>query len=124
MADEEWHLADAAQREDLAVERLLDLMPFAYPRWYDSLGIDQASHWALVRPLLKTPAFRQPEAEIDIILGPMKAVLDSHANTRPVWPPAVYYLVAVEAKCPLVKGEDTQSWGNATEAKTALSRNL
>jgi hypothetical protein len=81
MENEERHLADTAKREDVA-----DLLPFAYPSWYDSLGIDQASHWALVRPLLKTPSFRQPEAEIDIILGPMKAVLDSHGNARPVWP--------------------------------------
>ena len=124
MENEERHLADTAKREDVAVERLLDLLPFAYPSWYVSLGIDQASHWALVRPLLKTPSFRQPEAEIDIILGPMKAVLDSHENARPVWPPSADYLVAVEAKCSLVKGEDTQSWGNATEAKTNLRQQL
>src|ERR1700683_3519852 len=124
MQSNDRHLMDVRNREDIAVERLLDLLPLVNPTWYESLGIDPGSHWALVRPLLKTPTFRQPEAEIDIVFGRTTMLTDDHGKPKAVWPPPTDYLVAVEAKCQLVKWEDTESWANAVEPKINLRQQL
>jgi len=67
------HLRDLNNREDIAVERLLNLLPILLPIWYQSFDIDPNFHWALVRPILKTPMMRRPESEIDVIFGRMAA---------------------------------------------------
>jgi hypothetical protein len=124
VVNENRHLEDVPNREDVAVERLLDLLPLLHPAWYQSLGLDPASHWALVRPLLKTPMLRQPEAEIDIIFGRMIMLAERDGKPKAVWPPSTDYLVAVEAKCQFVKSEDLESESNTVQPKTNLRRQL
>lgn len=121
---EDRHLIGIPNREDIAVERLLGLLPFLHPAWYESLGIDHHSHWALVRPLLQKPMADLRQAEIDIVLGRMKVLADENGHAKFVWPPPTDYLVAVEAKCQVVTWEDTESWASAVTPKINLRQQL
>jgi hypothetical protein len=118
------HLYDLHNREDVGVERMLNLLPALYPDWYISLGIDPRAHWALVRPIFRTPTLRRREAEIDILFGHVNAVIGPSGHAEPVWPPPLDYLVAVEAKCPAISMQDTEPWANATEPKCNLHQQL
>jgi hypothetical protein len=118
------HLCDQSDREDVAVEFLLDLLPLIYPEWYESIGIDPNWHWALVRPILRTPMLRQSQAEIDIIFGRMSTIMTSSGVAKVVWPPPTDFTVAVEAKCPVVKWEDMESWAAAATPKSNLRQQL
>src|ERR1700719_2860347 len=94
------HLLDLQNREHVAIDGLLRSLPITCPAWYDSLGLDAFSHWALLRPVLTTA--RKREAEVDAILGRMAPIVDAFGTMQPIWPPPTDYLVAVEAKCPPV----------------------
>jgi hypothetical protein len=111
-------------REDIAVERILRMLPLACPKWYASVGLDVNSHWALVRPTLMTPMLREPQAEVDVILGRMARLADSSGAVQAIWPPPTDYLVAVEAKCPPVSWDDTEPWANSTPSKSNLEQQL
>ena len=118
------HLSGIPNREDVAVERLLGLLPFLHPAWYESIGIDHNSHWALVRPLLHEPMANLRQAEIDIVLGRMTVLTDENGQATPVWPPPTDYLVAVEAKCQAVTWEDREPWAGAVTPKINLREQL
>jgi hypothetical protein len=106
------HLADAGrEREKLAVDGLLTLVPALHPRWFNSLGIDAVRHWCLVRAILKGVHSKQPEVEIDIILGNLGLK---------TWSPSVELLVAVEAKCWVVRCSDAKYFAKGPHAKTNL----
>ena len=79
---EDRHLIGIPNREDIAVERLLVLLPFLHPACYKSIVIDHDSHWALVRPLLQEPMADLRQAEIDIVLGRMRVLLGGHEIPR------------------------------------------
>src|SRR5258708_39967217 len=77
------HLLHSPDREGLAVEQMLRMLPQVCPAWYDSIDLDADRHWALLKP-----TFREPEAEIDVILGRMASLADSSGAMKPVWPPS------------------------------------
>ena len=98
-------------------------------RWHgpsgnESIGLDVDSHWALVRPVLKTPMLRKPQAEIDVILGRMAVGRRQFWVMEPIWPPPTEYLVAVEAKCPPVSWDDTKPWASPKPQKSNLRQQL
>jgi hypothetical protein len=111
-------------KEDVAVERFLNLLPAMVPVWYQSIGIDPHFHWALVRPVLDTPMLRTPQVEIDVIFGRMITLADSLGSPSIIWPPPTDYMVAVEAKCPPVTWEDTEPWARAVLPKSNLRQQL
>jgi hypothetical protein len=118
------HLLHLPNREDVAVEGVLRMLPQACPQWYESIGLDVDFHWALVRPILETPMLRERHAEIDAILGSMAALADSSGVMNVIWPPPTDFLVAVEAKCPPVRWEDTEPWATAVPQKSNLAHQL
>jgi hypothetical protein len=118
------HLCDQGNREDVAVELLLGLLPATCPEWYESIGIDPDHHWALVRPVFNTPMLRHPQAEVDVVFGRMVAVSTGGKTTKIIWPPSTDFMVAVEAKCPLVKWEDGEAWASAASPKSNLRDQL
>jgi hypothetical protein len=95
-----------------------------HPQWYRSVGIDPDSHWALVRPTFRTAMIRQPEVEVDVVLGRMVTLFDGTGPQQIVWPPPTDYVVAVEGKCAPVRWEDTEPWARATQPKSNLRDQL
>jgi len=63
------HLLHSPDREGLAVEQMLCMLPQVCPAWYDSIDLDADRHWALLKP-----TFRGPEAEIKYRLRPASPV--------------------------------------------------
>jgi hypothetical protein len=116
------HLLDLRNREHVAIDGLLRSLPMACPGWYDSIGLDAFSHWALLRPVLTTA--RKQEAEVDAILGRMAPIVDAIGTMQPIWPPPTDYLVAVEAKCMPVSWTDTEEWANLKSKKSKLTQQL
>jgi hypothetical protein len=100
------------------------MLPQACPQWYESIGLDADFHWGLVRPVLKTPMLREPHAEIDAILGSTAALVDGSGAMRVIWPPPTDHLVAIEAKCPPARWEDTESWASGVPPKSKLEHQL
>jgi hypothetical protein len=117
------HLLHSSEREALAVEQMLRMLPQICPAWHDSLDLDSNRHWALVKPVFKTPTCREPEAEIDVILGRMASLVDSSGAMKPIWPPSTDYLVAIEAKCLAKNWDDIESWA-VVPAKSNLTQQL
>lgn len=113
------HLLHSPDREGLAVEQMLRMLPQVCPAWYDSIDLDADRHWALLKP-----TFREPEAEIDVILGRMASLADSSGAVKPVWPPSTDYLVAIEAKCLPRSWDDLKPWASAVSAKSNLTQQL
>lgn len=117
------HLLHSFEREGLAVEQMLRMLPQICPAWHDSLDLDANCHWALVKPVFRTPACREPEAEIDVILGRMASLVDNSGVVKPVWPPSTDYLVGIEAKCLPRSWDDMEPWA-AVLAKSNLTKQL
>jgi hypothetical protein len=118
------HLLHLPNREDVAVEDMLRMVPQVCPQWYDAIGLDVGFHWALVRPILRTPVPQKPYAEIDAILGSMAALADSSGTMKVIWPPPTDYLVAIEAKCPPLVWDDAEPWASAVAPKSNLEQQL
>ena len=98
---------------------MVRMLPQVCPAWYDSIDLDADRHWALLKP-----TFREPEAEIDVILGRMASLADSSGAMKPVWPPSTDYLVAIEAKCLPRSWDDMKPWASAVSAKSNLTQQL
>jgi len=120
------HLFYLENREGLAVEQMLQMLPQICPAWYDSLGLDADCHWALVRPILSTPTPRKPKAktEIDVILGRIASLVDFGGAMTAIWPPPTDYLVAIEAKCPKKSWDDMAPWASPVSRKSELMQQL
>jgi hypothetical protein len=117
------HLLHSSEREALAVEQMLRMLPQICPAWHDSLGLDANRHWALVKPVLKIPTCRETEAEIDVILGRMASLVDNLGAMKPIWPPSTDYLIAIEAKCLPRSWDDMEPWA-VVPAKSNLTQQL
>ena len=106
------HLVDAGQqRENSAVDCLLNIASYTQERWFHSLGIHPTHHGCLTRPVLKGVHPRLESVEVDIVFGNVGLL---------GWPPAVDQLVALEAKAWKKTWEDLQPWNQGQNPKTEL----
>lgn len=106
------HLIDAGQqRENLAVDCVVNLSWNIHSRWFVSLGVDPVHHWCLIRPSLRGVHPALASVEVDLIFGNI-----GHQD----WLPSLDHLVAAEAKCWARRWEDLEPWNQGQPPESNL----